>query len=83
MAVLTTSEQLGAYRVQSLIKANRYTETYRVVDADNRPFFLKLFVMSKMPPKLINQETRTVKEIEYCRLLNHRNNSQLRGRRPF
>ena len=73
MAVLTTSEQLGAYRVQSLIKANRYTETYRVVDADNRPFFLKLFVMSKMPPKLINQETRTVKEIEYCRLLNHRN----------
>lgn len=73
MAVLATSEQLGAYRVQSLIKANRYTETYRVVDADSRPFFLKLFITNKMPPKLINQETRMVKEIEYCKQLNHRN----------
>ena len=39
MAVLSKSEKIGGYTVQNLIKANHYTETYRVVDGDNRPFF--------------------------------------------
>ena len=73
MAVLSQFEKVGIYTVQSLIKANHYTETYRVVDNDNHPFFLKLFLLGNMPPKLINQETRCVREIEYCRQLNHRN----------
>lgn len=73
MSVLSSNEQIGAYRVQSVIKANHYTETYRVVDGNNNPFFLKLFIVNKMPPKLLNPETHGVKEIEYCKLLNHRN----------
>ena len=73
MAVLSTNEKIGAYSVQSLIKANHYTETYRVVDNNNNPFFLKLFIVNKMPPKLLNPETMVVKEIEYCKLMNHRN----------
>ena len=73
MAVLSQFEKIGIYTVQSLIKANHYTETYRVVDHDNHPFFLKLFLLGNIPSKLINQETRCVREIEYCRQLNHRN----------
>ena len=73
MAVLSKSEKIGVYTVQSLIKANHYTETYRVVDADNRPFFLKLFILNNIPSKLINPETGCVREIEYSRQLKHRN----------
>lgn len=73
MAVLSQSEKIGGYIVQSLIKANHYTETYRVVDADNRPFFLKLFILNNLPAKLLNPETNCVREIEYCRQLKHRN----------
>ena len=39
MAVLKQTEKIGVYTVQNLIKANRYTETYRIVDEDNHPFF--------------------------------------------
>ena len=73
MAVLSQFEKIGIYTVQSLIKANHYTETYRVVDHDNRPFFLKLFLLGNIPSKLINPETRCVREIEYSRQLRHRN----------
>ncbi len=73
MAVLSQFEKIGIYTVQSLIKANHYTETYRVVDNDSHPFFLKLFLLNNIPTKLINQETRCVREIEYCRQLKHRN----------
>ncbi|MBO7456792.1 MAG: AAA family ATPase [Paludibacteraceae bacterium] len=73
MAVLSTSERINGYTVQNLIKANHYTETYRVVDGDNRPFFLKLFILNNLPSKLMNEETKTVREIEYCRVLKHRN----------
>lgn len=73
MAVLDPSEKIGIYTVQNLIKANRYTETYRIVDGDDHPFFLKVFLLGNIPTKLINQETRCVKEIEYSRQLHHRN----------
>ena len=73
MAVLSQFEKIGIYTVQSLIKANHYTETYRVVDHDNHPFFLKLFLLGNIPSKLINPETRCVREIEYSRQLRHRN----------
>ena len=73
MAVLSTSEHIGAYKVQSLIKSNYYTETYRVVDGDNHPFFLKLFIVNRLPYVLLNPESKKVREIEYCQLLNHRN----------
>ena len=73
MAVLSQNEKVNGYTVQSLIKANHYTETYRVVDNDNRPFFLKLFILNNLPTKLMNQGTGFVREIEYSRQLTHRN----------
>ena len=73
MAILQNNDRVGAYIVQNLIKANRYTETYRVKDADDNPFFLKLFVVNKVPSKLINPETQVVNEIEYCQQIDHRN----------
>ena len=73
MAVLSQGERIPGYTVQNLIKANRYTETYRVVDGDSRPFFLKLFILNNLPSQLMNEGTKTVREIEYCRELKHRN----------
>ena len=73
MATLSQSDKIGGYTVQSLIKANHYTETYRVVDSDSRPFFLKLFILNNLPAKLMNPDTKCVREIEYCRQLKHRN----------
>lgn len=73
MAILQNNDRVGEYVVQNLIKANRYTETYRVKDADGNLYFLKLFVANKVPSKLINQETQQVNEIGYCQQIDHRN----------
>ena len=73
MAIFSPSEKIGFYIIQSLIKANHYTETYRVVDRNNRPFFLKLFILKHLPSKLLNPGTGCVREIEYSRQLKHRN----------
>lgn len=73
MPVLKDNTQLGVYTVQNLIKSNLYTETYRAVDRDEHPFFLKLFLLNRVPSKLINEKTGILKEIEYCQLLHHRN----------
>lgn len=73
MAALKEKERIGKYTVQSLIKSNLYTETYRVEDADQRPFFLKLFILKKMPNQLIDIQTNLVLEIQYCSGINHKN----------
>ena len=73
MAILSRGQQIDKYTVQSLIKENLYTETYRVEDEDENPFFMKVFVTKRMPEKLINVETGTVYEIEYCKKLKHKN----------
>lgn len=73
MSILNPQDKIGKFTVQRLIKANRYTETYRVEDDSHTPFFLKLFVVTRIPPKLIDNTTGLVKEITYCQLLHHRN----------
>lgn len=73
MAILKVNELVGRYKVQSLIKSNLYTETYRVEDENNIPFFLKLFIIRRMPGNLLNEESHRVKEIEYCSKIRHRN----------
>lgn len=73
MAILKREDQINGWRVQSLIKENQYTETYRAEDADGNPFFMKVFIVKRMPEKLLNTETREVMEIEYCQLLRHKN----------
>ena len=73
MAIFKNGEMIGLYVVQSLIKENLYTETYRVEDEDNNPYFMKAFVLKKMPEKLVNPETGKVLEIEYCKNMKHKN----------
>lgn len=73
MGILIRGQQIGNYKVQSLIKENQYTETYRVEDADGNPFFMKVFVMKRVPEKLVNTETGAVLEIEYSQTIKHSN----------
>ena len=73
MSTINNGQRIGKYTIQSLIKENAYTETYRAEDEDHNPFFFKLFVVKRMPEKLINSETGGVFEIEYSKQLNHRN----------
>ena len=72
MSILTQGQQVDAYTVEYLIKANAYCETYRVADDDGNPYFLKLFVIKNIPEKLLTKEGK-VREIEYCRKLSHQN----------
>ena len=73
MSIITPGTAIGRFTVQSLIKANLYTETYRAEDDEHTPFFLKLFIPKRMPERLINADTGTVREIEYARRISHRN----------
>lgn len=73
MAALSINDRIGKYWVKSIIKSNIYTETYRVEDADFNPYFLKLFLLKTLPTKLLDENTKFVKEIEYSSHLNHRN----------
>lgn len=72
MSIVKNGQIIGKYTVQSIIKENAYTETYRAEDEDGNAFFFKLFVVKRMPEKLLNPETGRVCEIEYCQKLNHR-----------
>lgn len=73
MAILQRGQHIDQYIVQSLIKQNLYTETYRVEDNSGTPFFMKVFVMKRMPEKLIDSDTPTPKEIVYVQKIRHKN----------
>lgn len=53
MAILREAETIGNFKVQSLIKSNLYTETYRVEDQNATPYFLKLFVLKRLDRKSV------------------------------
>ena len=72
MNLLKENQIVDGYRVQNRIKGDTYKETYRVVDADERPFFLKLFAKKNMPPKLLDEQGE-VMEIKMCGRLTHPN----------
>ncbi len=73
MAILKSNDIIGPYRVQSLIKSSHYKETYRVENEENVPFFLKLFILKRLPSNLMDPESHIVKEIGYCSRIKHRN----------
>ena len=73
MSVLQEGSSIGTYSVQSLIKQNEYTETYRVVDKDNNPYFVKLFVMKRTPVKLLDDSSHEVVEIALLQKIQHEN----------
>ena len=72
MAVLTNNQHIGNYEVKRLIKENLYCETYRVEDANEEPFFLKLFILKNIPEKMLNDEHK-VTCIEVMSKLRHKN----------
>ena len=72
MAVLTNNQHIGNYEVKRLIKENLYCETYRVEDANEEPFFLKLFILKNTPEKMLNDEHK-VTCIEVMSKLRHKN----------
>lgn len=72
MPILSRGEKIGIYVVQNLIKENLYTETYRAEDEDRNPYFLKLFVVKRMPEKLMNPDTNVVLEIECSQRMKHK-----------
>lgn len=73
MAILNIGDKIGQYTVSNLIKSNAYTETYRIEDLNNCPYFMKVFVLKNIPLQLIDHETNIVKEIQYSKLINHKN----------
>lgn len=66
MSILQEESIIDVYKVQCLIKQNEYTETYRVVDEDEHPYFLKLYVLKRTPTQLILDE-QEVLEISLLR----------------
>ena len=72
MAVLTNNQHIGNYEVKRLIKENLYCETYRVEDANEEPFFLKLFILKNTPEKMLDSEHK-VTCIEVMSKLRHKN----------
>ena len=73
MPIFEKGHKIDKYVVNSLIKENLYTETYKVEDEDFNPFFLKVFITKRLPEKLINKESGNVFEIEYCQNIRHKN----------
>ena len=73
MAVLESGQRVDGYLVQSLIKANVYTETYRVEDEAHQPFFMKVYIMKLVPQMLINPQSGVILEIEYSQRIKSRN----------
>ena len=60
MSVLQEGATVGAYKVQCLIKQNEYTETYKVVSEEDKPYFLKLYVIKWMPALLLDGDDHEV-----------------------
>ena len=73
MSILKTGDIVGAYKIQSLIKQNEYTETYKAVNENDNPYFLKLYVMKRTPAKLINKDSHEVIEIALLQKIQHAN----------
>ncbi len=73
MSILNSGDHIGAYTIQSLIKQNEYTETYKAVNENDRPYFLKLYVMKRTPAKLIDKDSQEVIEIAILQKIQHAN----------
>jgi len=73
MSTLNNGDLLGSYRIQSLIKQNEYTETYKAVNENDQPYFLKLYVIKRTPAKLIDPQSHEVLEISLLQKIQHVN----------
>ena len=73
MSVLNTGYTIGEYTIQSLIKQNEYTETYKAVNQNGNPYFFKLYILKKTPAKLLDESSHEVTEIVLLRKIKHAN----------
>ena len=73
MSSLKTGSKVGEYTIQSLIKQNEYTETYKAVNENGNPYFLKLYILKTTPAKLLDEKTNEVTEIVLLRKMRHPN----------
>lgn len=69
MNAIKENSTVGEFTVQSLIKKNEYTESYKVVDKDGKSYFLKLYVLARTPDKLVHTEDHEVLEVLALRKL--------------
>ena len=73
MSVMNIGAKVGAYTIKSLIKQNEYTETYKAVNDNGNPYFLKLYILKKTPAKLLDKSSLEVTEIMLLRKMQHPN----------
>lgn len=72
MALLDNQQEFGKYTVLHNITTSQYAETYVVKD-ERSHYFLKMFSMKRIPEKLVDFETKEVREILYSKELKHKN----------
>lgn len=72
MATLDKGFKVGRFSVQALIKENTYTETYRVEDTEGNPWFLKLFLMKRLPERMVDSDG-AVFEMKNAQRIKHKN----------
>lgn len=66
MSVLSNNQCVDGYFVLTVIKENKYTETYKVADENENLYFLKLYILKETPTKIID-ENGDVLEIKLSR----------------
>lgn len=72
MNFLDKGQCVKGYVVESIISTNGFYETYKVVDENNTPFFLKIYDMTNTPKELL-YDNIAVLEFLNCMDLSHRN----------
>lgn len=72
MNFLDKGQCVKGYVVESIISSNGFYETYKVVDENNTPYFLKIYDRANTPKGLL-YDNKAVLEFLNCMDLSHRN----------
>lgn len=72
MNFLDKGQCVKGYVVESIISSNGFYETYKVVDENNTPYFLKIYDIINTPKELL-YKNKSVLEFLNCMDLSHRN----------
>lgn len=64
--------EFNDYKVSSFLKEGLYNDTYRVCDADNISYFMKVYDLEKVPKTLLSYDNE-ISEIDYCKKIQHKN----------
>ena len=72
MNFLDKGQCVKEYVVESIISSNGFYETYKVVDENNTPYFLKIYDRANTPTGLL-YDNKAVLEFLNCMDLSHRN----------